>query len=96
MNKEERKALKKELMDKKKEELRMKLEKYRNHPKVRQMKTYTQHGSITTYDHCERVASMSLKINRNLQKQVHFTLKNNIIWAKEKKRIELVEKEGLS
>jgi hypothetical protein len=39
---------------------------------------------------------MSLKINRNLQKQVHFTLKNNIIWAKEKKRIELVEKEGLS
>ena len=64
MNKEERKALKKELMDKKKEELRMKLEKYRNHPKIRQMKTYTQHGSITTYDHCERVASMSLKINR--------------------------------
>ncbi len=39
---------------------------------------------------------MSLKINRNLQKQVHFTLKNNIIWEKEKKRIELVEKEGLS
>lgn len=42
------------------------LEGYMEHPKVLQMKSYTQHGAITTYDHCERVAGTSLRINRRL------------------------------
>lgn len=32
-------------------------------PRVRKMKNYTQHGSITTYDHCRYVALLSVKIN---------------------------------
>ncbi len=33
---------------------------------VQRMRQYMQHGSITTYDHCERVARVSLYINRKL------------------------------
>ena len=47
-----------------KKDLRTLLKGYMEHPKVLQMKSYTQHGRITTYDHCERVASASLKLNR--------------------------------
>ena len=34
--------------------------------RVSKMKNYTQHGSITTYDHCRKVARLSQKINRRL------------------------------
>ena len=27
---------------------------------VQQMKNYTQHGKVSTYEHCERVAKLSL------------------------------------
>lgn len=40
------------------------LKGYIEHPKVCQMKSFIQHGSITTYDHCERVTKMSLSLNR--------------------------------
>lgn len=31
---------------------------------VQRMRLYPQHGSISTYDHCERVARVSLYLNR--------------------------------
>ena len=34
--------------------------------RVGRMKSYVQHGSITTYDHCRNVASLSQRINRRL------------------------------
>jgi uncharacterized protein len=55
-----------ELKDEKREELKSLLGEYLDHPKVLEMKSYTQHGSITTYDHCWRVAEASLRINRKL------------------------------
>lgn len=35
--------------------------------RIKQMKQYTQHGSITTYDHCRNVARLSQSINRRLR-----------------------------
>ena len=35
--------------------------------RVGKMKNYTQHGSITTYDHCCSVARLSLRINHLLR-----------------------------
>jgi uncharacterized protein len=54
------------LKDIKREELKSLLGDYLDHPKVLEMKSYIQHGNITTYDHCRRVAAASLKINRKL------------------------------
>ena len=54
------------MKDEKREELKLLLGEYLDHPKVLEMKSYTQHGSITTYDHCRRVAAASLRINRKL------------------------------
>ncbi len=34
--------------------------------RVRKMKNYTQHGSVSTYDHCRKVAEVSCGINRKL------------------------------
>ena len=68
LKKKELKKMKKELKGMKKElRERKKLSDYINHPKVREMRSFTQHGSITTYDHCERVAEMSLKLNRRFR-----------------------------
>ncbi|HAQ51241.1 MAG TPA: HD family phosphohydrolase [Lachnospiraceae bacterium] len=39
---------------------------YDNHPMVHRMKCFVQHGDITTYDHCHRVAKLSYLINRKL------------------------------
>ena len=33
---------------------------------VQQMKNYTQHGKVSTYEHCERVAKLSYKLNKKL------------------------------
>ena len=37
---------------------------YRQHAKIQEMKRYIQHGSITTYDHVERVTRMCFLVNR--------------------------------
>ncbi|MBQ6384831.1 MAG: HD domain-containing protein [Lachnospiraceae bacterium] len=42
------------------------LEQLRKHRKVLEMRNYTQHGRISTYEHCERVAAFSGRINRRL------------------------------
>ena len=34
--------------------------------RVRQMKQYIQHGTVSTYDHCKDVAILSYRINRRL------------------------------
>lgn len=39
---------------------------YRRHEKIQQMRQYIQHGSITTYDHAERVTALCFWINRRL------------------------------
>lgn len=36
---------------------------YNDHPMVKKMKTFIQHGDTTTYDHCHRVAKLSYWIN---------------------------------
>ena len=33
---------------------------------VRQMKNYIQHGKVSTFEHCERVARLSFELNRKL------------------------------
>ncbi len=38
----------------------------KNHQVVQRMKAFKQHGRITTYDHCERVARTSFWLNRRL------------------------------
>ena len=40
------------------------LEGIQDHEHVHRMRTFIQHGKITTYDHCFRVAAMSYRINR--------------------------------
>ena len=40
------------------------LNDYRQHAKIQEMKRYIQHGSITTYDHVERVTRMCFLVNR--------------------------------
>lgn len=34
--------------------------------RVRQMENYIQHGHVSTYDHCRRVAECSCRLNRTL------------------------------
>ena len=38
---------------------------------VQQMKNYTQHGKVSTYEHCERVAKLSYKLNKKLHLHAH-------------------------
>ena len=40
------------------------LQHYRQHAKIQEMKRYIQHGSITTYDHVERVTQLCFLLNR--------------------------------
>ena len=40
------------------------LRKYRNDAKVLEMKKYLQHGTVSTYDHVERVTKLCFLINR--------------------------------
>ena len=40
------------------------LQRYRQHAKIQEMKRYIQHGSITTYDHVERVTQLCFLLNR--------------------------------
>ena len=42
------------------------LDTLRKNPKVQQMKQYTQHGRVSTYDHCEAVARLSYQLNNRL------------------------------
>ena len=42
------------------------LRKYRNDAKVLEMKKYLQHGTVSTYDHVERVTLASYWLNRRL------------------------------
>ena len=35
--------------------------------RVRKMRQYVQHGRVSTYEHCERVASLSYALNRRLR-----------------------------
>ena len=42
------------------------LRELRKNKLVLRMKEYIQHGSVTTYDHCERVAKVSLWLNRRM------------------------------
>ena len=39
----------------------------KGHDAVRRMKDYTQHGGVSTYDHCERVAKLSYWLNQRLR-----------------------------
>lgn len=43
------------------------LQGVRDRNEVLRMREYTQHGSITTYDHCERVAKASFWLSRRLR-----------------------------
>ena len=52
------------LTQQEREELNAFLKKYREHPKVMEMKNYIQHGAITTYEHCECVTELCFLINR--------------------------------
>ena len=40
------------------------LQRFRQHAKIQEMKRYIQHGSITTYEHVERVTKLCFLINR--------------------------------
>ena len=42
------------------------IREYNEHPKVKSMKEFVQHGATTTYDHCHRVARLSYLLNRKL------------------------------
>ena len=42
------------------------LRELKAHPGLRKMRDYTQHGRVSTYDHCERVARLSYWLNRRL------------------------------
>ena len=46
------------------------LEEIAEDPRVLQMKAYTQHGKVTTYDHCRDVASASLRLGRLMHLKV--------------------------
>ncbi len=48
------------------EELYSILEKYDCNPEVQRMRTFIQHGSVTTYQHCKNVVLVSFWLNRRL------------------------------
>ena len=53
-------------MTKENETIRKHLRRVLKDPHVRQMKRYTQHGKVSTYDHCKSVTRLSYRINRAL------------------------------
>ncbi len=57
---------------KEKKELNDLLNPLRRDTRVLQMKKFTQHGVISTYDHCERVATLSYKMDK------FFHLRSNV------------------
>ena len=42
------------------------LDELKKNEKVQEMKKYIQHGVVTTYEHCERVAVLSARLNNKL------------------------------
>ena len=46
------------------------LEKIKDDPKTLRMKDYTQHGKVSTYDHCLDVAKTSYRLSRGLRLKV--------------------------
>ena len=42
------------------------LEDLKSDRRVRQMKKYVQHGRINTFEHCDHVARLSLRLNKKL------------------------------
>ena len=46
------------------------IEKTKNDPKILRMKKYTQHGKVSTYDHCLRVARNSYRLCKALKMKV--------------------------
>lgn len=46
--------------------LRAILARYESESEVQQMRSYIQHGAVTTYDHCKNVARVSFWLNRRL------------------------------
>ncbi len=42
------------------------LKKIKEHSKVQEMKKYIQHGDTSTFEHCEKVADLSYRINKRL------------------------------
>ena len=53
-----------EMKTDKKNEERKNLEELKKHEKVQEMKQYIQHGDVSTFEHCEKVAELSSKINQ--------------------------------
>lgn len=47
------------------------LKEYLDNPKVQKMKDFSQHGNITTYAHCYRVARYSLRLARGFGLKVN-------------------------
>ncbi len=47
-------------------EIERELKDLKRHSKVQEMKRFIQHGNVSTYDHCERVARLSYRINHAL------------------------------
>ncbi len=52
--------------DKKLDDVNQKIEEISSDPRVRQMERFIQHGRVSTFDHCRRVALFSGKMNRKL------------------------------
>ena len=48
------------------EEVKEKLKVLRQNPQVRKMKDFIQHGTVSTFDHCESVAHTCYLINKKL------------------------------
>jgi len=42
------------------------LNKIKRHEKVQEMKKFIQHGDTSTFEHCEKVADLSYRINKRL------------------------------
>ncbi len=53
-------------MKRRNEEIESILSELKQDPQVLRMKDYVQHGSVTTYEHCERVARASCSLNKRL------------------------------
>ena len=43
------------------------IQRLEQNPMVQEMKKYIQHGTVTTFEHCERVARFSCEINKKLR-----------------------------
>ena len=43
------------------------LARFRNNSRVQEMRNYIQHGTISTYEHCESVTELAFLLNRRLR-----------------------------